>query len=59
MTAYWLRSGPAGRGASGRISRNEGLRFLGEAGFAAQAVPFHHSELAPGEYEVFVGVKPM
>ena len=47
------------RHIEGLFSRGEWLRFLGEAGFAAQAVPFNHSELSPGEYEILVGVKPM
>jgi hypothetical protein len=26
-------------------------------GFEARAVPFEHSELEPGSYEVFLGIK--
>jgi SAM-dependent methyltransferase len=33
------------------------LGLLDEAGFDARAVPFDHSELEPGTYQVFVGVR--
>lgn len=34
------------------------LRLLAEAGFEARSVPFEHSQLPPGEYEVFVARRP-
>lgn len=46
------------RHLEGLFSRNDWLRWLGEAGFAARVLPFDHSELEPGEYEVFVCTKP-
>jgi SAM-dependent methyltransferase len=42
----------------GLFSRGDWLRLLSEAGFAPRAVPFDHSELEPGSYELFVGRKP-
>lgn len=59
-----LRSGDAevsvehDRHLEGLFSRRDWLRLLGEAGFAARLLPFDHSELEPGEYEVFVCTKP-
>ena len=41
----------------GLFPRADWLRFLSEAGFDATMVPFDHSELAPGEYEVFAATK--
>ncbi len=41
----------------GLFSRADWLRMLSETGFQAQAVPFEHSELEPGVYEMFVGTK--
>lgn len=46
------------RHVEGLFSRGDWLRLLAEAGFQASAVPFDHSELEPGTYEVFVGRKP-
>jgi SAM-dependent methyltransferase len=46
------------RHVEGLFSRADWLRLLSEAGFAARAVPFDHSELEPGTYEVFVARKP-
>lgn len=46
------------RHVEGLFSRADWLRLLSEAGFEAQAVPFEHSELEPGSYEVFVARKP-
>ncbi|HEU4885586.1 MAG TPA: class I SAM-dependent methyltransferase [Longimicrobium sp.] len=46
------------RHVEGLFSRADWLRLLAEVGFEAQAVPFDHSELEPGSYEVFVGRKP-
>jgi hypothetical protein len=34
------------------------LRLLAEVGFEARSVPFEHSQLPPGEYEVFVARRP-
>ena len=63
--AYLLRT-PDGtvrvehdRHVEGLFARAEWLRLLTESGFVeARAVPFDHSELAPGSYEVFVAKKP-
>ena len=46
------------RHVEGLFSRDEWLRFLAEAGLKPRVVPVHHSEAAPGEYEIFVAVKP-
>jgi hypothetical protein len=46
------------RHVEGLFSRADWLRLLTEVGFDASAVPFDHSELEPGSYEVFVGRKP-
>lgn len=46
------------RHVEGLFSRRDWFRLLGEAGFTATAVPFNHSELEPGSYEVFVAKKP-
>jgi len=43
----------------GLFSRATWLRLLSEVGFAAKAVPFDHSEVEPGTYEVFVCIKPV
>jgi len=45
------------RHVEGPFSRSEWLRVLDEAGFDARCIPFDHSELEPGVYELFVGVK--
>jgi hypothetical protein len=45
------------RHIEGLFPRADWLRFLSEAGFDATMVPFDHSELAPGEYEVFAATK--
>jgi hypothetical protein len=63
--AYLLRT-PDGavrvehdRHVEGLFARGEWLRLLTETGFVeAKAVPFDHSELTPGSYEVFVAKKP-
>jgi SAM-dependent methyltransferase len=41
----------------GIFPRATWLRILAEAGFDARVVPFDHSELEPGTYEVFAGTK--
>lgn len=46
------------RHIEGLFPRADWLRFLTEAGFEASVVPFEHSELEAGTYEVFVGRKP-
>ena len=45
------------RHIEGLFSRGDWLRLLADAGFQAAVVPFDHSELDPGTYEVFVGRK--
>ena len=45
------------RHVEGLFSRGEWLRFLAEARFEAAVVPFDHSELEPGSYEIFVCTK--
>jgi hypothetical protein len=62
--AYLLRTPDGGvqvehdRHVEGLFSRSEWLRLLSEAGFEARAMPFDHSELEPGSYEVFVARRP-
>jgi SAM-dependent methyltransferase len=46
------------RHVCGLFPRADWLRLLGEVGFRAEALPFEHSELAPGSTEVFVAWKP-
>jgi SAM-dependent methyltransferase len=46
------------RHVEGLFSRADWLRLLAEVGFEATVLPFDHSELEPGSYEVFVGRKP-
>jgi hypothetical protein len=41
----------------GLFSRRDWLTWLSEAGFEPRAIPFDHSELEPGSYEVFVAKK--
>ena len=62
--AYLLRS-PDGttraehdRHVEGLFSRASWLRLFSDVGFVARAVPFDHSELEPGSYEVFVARRP-
>ena len=45
------------RHSEGLFSRATWLRLLHEAGFEARSVPFDHSELEPGSYELFAAVK--
>jgi len=42
------------RHIEGLFARADWLRLLTAAGFAPARVPFDHSELEPGRYEVFV-----
>jgi SAM-dependent methyltransferase len=46
------------RHVEGLFARAEWLRWLGDAGFEAEVVPFDHSELPPGQHEVFVARRP-
>jgi SAM-dependent methyltransferase len=62
--AYLLRQ-PDGRvhceydqHVMGLFSRAEWLQLLTETGFQAQAIPFEHSELESGIYELFLCSKP-
>ena len=43
------------RHIEGLFSRADWLRWLTDAGFRTRVLPFDHSELEPGTYEVFVG----
>jgi hypothetical protein len=45
------------RHIEGLFPRATWLRLLKAAGFAASVIPFDHSELEPGAYELFVCVK--
>jgi SAM-dependent methyltransferase len=46
------------RHVEGLFRRADWLRWLVEAGFEPSVVPIDHSELEPGQYEVFVARKP-
>lgn len=46
------------RHVEGLFPRARWLQILTEVGFEPRVVPVEHSELEPGAYEVFVGVKP-
>lgn len=46
------------RHIEGLFARSHWLRLLSEAGFQPRVLPFDHSELEPGTYEVFVAKKP-
>ncbi len=46
------------RHVEGLFARADWLRLLADAGFQPKVVPFEHSELEPGQYEIFVGRKP-
>ena len=45
------------RHIKGLFARAEWLQLLTQVGFTPQAVPFDHSELEPGSYEIVGGVK--
>jgi SAM-dependent methyltransferase len=45
------------RHIEGLFPRDTWLRLLSDAGFDPRVVPFNHSELEPGTYELFVCVK--
>ncbi len=63
--AYLLRSSDGSvrverdRHTLGLFARADWLRLLSEVGFQPRVVPFEHSELDPGECEVFIGRKPL
>jgi SAM-dependent methyltransferase len=42
------------RHLEGLFARSDWIRLLSDAGFEAKAVPVDHSELEPGQYEVFL-----
>ena len=46
------------RHIEGLFARADWLRLLADAGFQPKVVPFDHSELEPGTYEIFVGRRP-
>ena len=46
------------RHVEGLFTREEWLRLLAEVGFEARVMPFPHSEVEPGELEVFVARRP-
>jgi SAM-dependent methyltransferase len=46
------------RHIEGLFARADWLRLLSDAGFEPRVVPFDHSELEPGSYEIFVCSKP-
>lgn len=46
------------RHVEGLFHRSDWLRLLGEVGFEARALPFDHSEVAPGSYEFFLAQRP-
>ena len=47
------------RQLEGVFPRDTWLRLLREAGFDPEVVPFDHSELEPGTYQVFLARKPV
>jgi SAM-dependent methyltransferase len=62
--AYMLRESDGAirvehdRHIEGLFVRSEWLQLLTDAGFQPRNMPFDHSELEPGSYEIFIGVKP-
>jgi hypothetical protein len=46
------------RHLEGLFGRADWLRLLARVGFQPAVVPLEHSELEPGECEVFVGIRP-
>jgi hypothetical protein len=64
IMAYLLREGNGevrcvlDQHRCGLFSRDQWLQWMTEAGFEASAAPFVHSEIPPGDGEVFVGRKP-
>jgi SAM-dependent methyltransferase len=47
------------RHVEGLFSRAEWLEMLSAAGFVAEGIPFEHSELEPGSYEIFIARRPV
>jgi hypothetical protein len=43
------------RHIEGLFARAQWLQWLTDAGFEARVVPFDHSDLEPGSYELFAG----
>src|SRR5204862_2047996 len=54
----WIDARRERPSVEGLFSREQWLRALSDAGFELRVVPFNHSELEPGRYEVFVAVRP-
>jgi hypothetical protein len=46
------------RHVEGLFARADWLRLMRAVGFEPKVVPFDHSELEPGQYELFVGTRP-
>jgi len=46
------------RHVEGLFARGVWLQTLADVGFEARPVPFDHSDLEPGTYEIFLGTKP-
>jgi hypothetical protein len=46
------------RHVEGLFSRDTWVRLLTEVGFTPSIIPFDHSELEPGSYELFLAQKP-
>jgi hypothetical protein len=46
------------RHVEGLFARQEWLGVLRRSGFDAKSVPFDHSDVPPGSYEVFVARRP-
>ncbi len=46
------------RHIEGLFARGDWLRLLTDVGFQPNVVPFEHSEIEPGQHEVFVGRRP-
>ena len=45
------------RHTEGLFSRDEWMQLIADVGFQPKNIPFEHSELEPGSYELFVGTK--
>jgi SAM-dependent methyltransferase len=46
------------RHVEGLFPRADWIRWIDEAGFRTEGVPFNHSDLEPGRYEIFLARKP-
>lgn len=42
----------------GLFGRDDWLRILAQVGFEPRVIPFDHTDVEPGSYELFLGVKP-